>query len=186
MEIDTHAARVIQVELATIKTRVPTRNIINASRILGDRREPPVSRKVAPGVSVSTVSADIDKFQSKHVACFHSKSKLPCGIMCYATGLRIIAPNHLHPPGTAVKLAQYMRRTFDMLPVYHRYDIIVGILLVGVIQLCLPNSAQVALEAACRCADEPIDSYSAATSGPSTWSSPLLPTASAMTVWGHP
>eukprot|EP00873_Tetraselmis_striata_P021026 jgi/Tetstr1/441290/TSEL_029541.t1 len=67
MEIDTHVARVIQVELAKTKTRVPTRDIINASRILGDRR---VVRQLiaffieilAPGVSVSTISADIDDF----------------------------------------------------------------------------------------------------------------------------
>eukprot|EP00873_Tetraselmis_striata_P023331 jgi/Tetstr1/443595/TSEL_031594.t1 len=39
MEIDTHVARVIQVELTKTKTRAPTRDIINASRILGDRRE---------------------------------------------------------------------------------------------------------------------------------------------------
>eukprot|EP00873_Tetraselmis_striata_P003457 jgi/Tetstr1/423721/TSEL_014354.t1 len=152
MEIDTHVARVIQVELAKTKTRVPTRDIINASRILGDRREvrqliafftelreliagiywtpaleawilrqfplepdagmayrgltadnPPVSREVALGVSVSTIFADIDDFQSKLVACFHSNSNLHGVIMRYATALRI-APNHPHLPGTAIKL----------------------------------------------------------------------------------
>eukprot|EP00873_Tetraselmis_striata_P001378 jgi/Tetstr1/421642/TSEL_012582.t1 len=205
MEIDTHVARVIQVELAKTKTRVPTRDIINASRILGDRREvrqliafftelreliagiywtpaleawilrqfppesdagmayrgltadnPPVSREVAPGVSVSTIFADIDDFQSKLVACFHSNSNLPGVIMRYATALRI-APNHPHLPGTAIKLAQHLRRTFDLLPVHRRYD---EFTVVGVIQACLPHSAQVALEAASRRADEPIDSYS--------------------------
>eukprot|EP00873_Tetraselmis_striata_P017116 jgi/Tetstr1/437380/TSEL_026064.t1 len=174
MEIDTHVARVIQVELAKTKTRVPTRDIINASRILGDRREfppesdvgmayrgltadnPPVSREVAPGVSVSTIFADIDDFQSKLVACFHSNSNLPGVIMHYATALRI-APNHTHLPGTAIKLAQHLRRTFDLLPVHRRYD---EFAVVGVIQACLPHSAQVALEAASRRDDEPIDSYS--------------------------
>eukprot|EP00873_Tetraselmis_striata_P036800 jgi/Tetstr1/457064/TSEL_043726.t1 len=205
MEIDTHVARVIQVELAKTKTRVPTRDIINASRILGDRREvrqliafftelreliagiywtpaleawilrqfppesdagmayrgltadnPPVSREVAPGVSVSTIFADIDDFLSKLVACFHSNSNLPGVIMRYATALRI-APNHPHLPGTAIKLAQHLRRTFDLLPVHRRYD---EFTVVGVIQACLPHSAQVALEAASRRADEPIDSYS--------------------------
>eukprot|EP00873_Tetraselmis_striata_P000457 jgi/Tetstr1/420721/TSEL_011804.t1 len=205
MEIDTHVARVIQVELAKTKTRVPTRDIINASRILGDRREvrqliafftelreliagiywtpaleawilrqfplepdagmayrgltadnPPVSREVALGVSVSTIFADIDDFQSKLVACFHSNSNLPGVIMRYATALRI-APNHPHLPGTAIKLAQHLRRTFDLLPVHRRYD---EFTVVGVIQACLPHSAQVALEAASRRADEPIDYYS--------------------------
>eukprot|EP00873_Tetraselmis_striata_P040037 jgi/Tetstr1/460301/TSEL_005601.t1 len=148
MEIDTHVARVIQVELAKTKTRVPTRYIINASRILGDR--------LAPGVSVSTIFADIDDFQSKLVACFHSNSNLPCVIMRHATALRI-APNHPHLPGTAIKLAQHLRRTFDLLPVHRRYD---EFTVVGVIQACLPHSDQVALEAASRRADEPIDSYS--------------------------
>eukprot|EP00873_Tetraselmis_striata_P025185 jgi/Tetstr1/445449/TSEL_033228.t1 len=205
MEIDTHVARVIQVELAKTKTRVPTRDIINASRILGHRREfrqliafftelreliagiywtpaleawilrqfppesdagmayrgltadnPPVSLEVAPGVSVSTIFADIDDFQSKLVACFHSNSNLPGVIMRYATALRI-APNHPHLPGTAIKLAQHLRRTFDLLPVHRRYD---EFTVVGVIQACLPHSAQVALEAASRRADEPIDSCS--------------------------
>eukprot|EP00873_Tetraselmis_striata_P003686 jgi/Tetstr1/423950/TSEL_014561.t1 len=155
------SARVIQVELAKTKTRVPTRDIINASHILGDRREPhrrqpPVSREVAPGVSVSTIFADIDDFQSKLVACFHSNSNMPGVIMRYATALRI-APNHPHLPGIAINLAQYLRRTFDMLPVDRRYD---EFTVVGVIQACLPHSAHVALEAASRRADEPIDSYS--------------------------
>eukprot|EP00873_Tetraselmis_striata_P042510 jgi/Tetstr1/462774/TSEL_007725.t1 len=119
MEIDTHVARVIHVELAKTKTRVPTTDIVNGSRILGDRREvrqlialftdlkeliagiystpaleawilrhfppesdvgmayrglladnPPVPRDIAPGVSVVTVFADIDDFQSMLVACF--------------------------------------------------------------------------------------------------------------------
>eukprot|EP00873_Tetraselmis_striata_P011862 jgi/Tetstr1/432126/TSEL_021583.t1 len=117
---------------------------------------PPVSREVAPGVSVSAIFADIDDFQSKLVACFHSNSNLPGVIMRYATALRI-APNHPHLPGTAIKLAQHMLRTFDLLPVHRRYD---EFTVVGVIQACLPHSAQVALEAASRRADEPIDSYS--------------------------
>eukprot|EP00873_Tetraselmis_striata_P000776 jgi/Tetstr1/421040/TSEL_012085.t1 len=152
MEINTHVARVIQVELAKTKTRVPTRDIINASRILGDSREllqlivfltklrelipgiywtpsleawilrqfppesdagmayrgltadnSPVSREVAPGVSISTIFADIDNFQSKLVACYYSN--MHGVIMRYATALRI-APNHPHLPGTAIKLAQ--------------------------------------------------------------------------------
>eukprot|EP00873_Tetraselmis_striata_P045874 jgi/Tetstr1/466138/TSEL_010700.t1 len=127
MKIDTHVAPVIQVELAKTKTRVPTRDIINASRILGDRH--------------------IDDFESKLVACFHSNSN-----MHGATALRI-APNHPHLHGTAIKLAQHLRRTFDLLPVHRRYD---EFPVVGVIQACLPHSAQVALEA-----DEPIDSYTA-------------------------
>eukprot|EP00873_Tetraselmis_striata_P020241 jgi/Tetstr1/440505/TSEL_028828.t1 len=173
MEIDTHVARVIQVELAKTKTRVPATDIINASRILGDRREfppesdagmayrglladnPPVPRDVAPGVSVVTVFADIDDFQSKLVACFHSNSNLPGVIMRYATGLRI-APNHPHLPGNTIKLAQHLRRTFDLLPEHLRYN---EFTVVGVIQACLPNSAQIALEAAGRRANEPIDSY---------------------------
>eukprot|EP00873_Tetraselmis_striata_P012095 jgi/Tetstr1/432359/TSEL_021756.t1 len=155
-----------------LKTRVPTRDIINASRILGDRREvrqliaffteireviagiywtpaleawilrqippesdarmayrgvtadnPPVSREVAPGVRVSTIFADIDDFQSKLVACFHSNSNLPIVVMRYATGLRI-APNHPHLPGTAIKLAQHLRRTFDLLPPIDSYSTI--------------------------------------------------------------
>eukprot|EP00873_Tetraselmis_striata_P008937 jgi/Tetstr1/429201/TSEL_019154.t1 len=126
MKIDTHVARVIQVELAKTKTRVRTRDIINASRILGDRRE------------------------SKLVACFHSNSNMHGVIMRCATALRI-APNHPHLPGTAIKLAQHLRRTFDPLPVHRRYD---EFPVVGVIQACLPHSAQIALEA-----DEPIDSY---------------------------
>eukprot|EP00873_Tetraselmis_striata_P006499 jgi/Tetstr1/426763/TSEL_001700.t1 len=77
-------------------------------------------------------------------------------IMRYATALRI-APNHPHLPGTAINLAQHLRRTFDMLPVDRRYD---EFTVVGVILACLPHSAQVALEAASRGADEPIDSYS--------------------------
>eukprot|EP00873_Tetraselmis_striata_P044070 jgi/Tetstr1/464334/TSEL_000818.t1 len=96
----------------------------------------------------------IDDFQSKLVACFHSNSNLPGVIMRYATALRI-APNHPHLPGTATKLAQHLRRTFDLLPVHRRYD---EFTVVGVIQACLPHSAQVALEAASRRADEPIDS----------------------------
>eukprot|EP00873_Tetraselmis_striata_P007597 jgi/Tetstr1/427861/TSEL_017939.t1 len=158
MEIDTHVARVIQVELAKTKTRVPATDIINASRILGDRREadnPPVPRDVAPGVSVVTVFADIDDFQSKLVACFLSNSNLPGVIMRYATGLRI-APNHPHLPGNTIKLAQHLRRTFDLLPEHLRYN---EFTVVGVIQACLPNSAQIALEAAGRRANEPIDSY---------------------------
>eukprot|EP00873_Tetraselmis_striata_P000731 jgi/Tetstr1/420995/TSEL_012055.t1 len=86
MEIN--VACVIHVELAKTKTRVPTQDIINSSRILGNRCE------VAPNVSVSTVFADIGDFQSNLVACFHSNSKLPGVIMYYATGLRI-APNIL-------------------------------------------------------------------------------------------
>eukprot|EP00873_Tetraselmis_striata_P014055 jgi/Tetstr1/434319/TSEL_023425.t1 len=161
MEIDTHVARVIQVELAKAKTRVATRDIINASRILGDRREVRqliafFSKLLAPGVSVSTIFADINDFQSKLVACFHSNSNLHGVIMRYATGLRI-APNHPHLPGTAIKLAQHLRRTFDMLPVHRRYD---EFTVVGVIQACLPHLAQVALEAASRRTDEPTDSYS--------------------------
>eukprot|EP00873_Tetraselmis_striata_P005328 jgi/Tetstr1/425592/TSEL_016013.t1 len=89
MEIDTHVARVIQVELAKTKTRVPATDIINASRILGARRE-------------------------------------------------------------------HLRRTFDLLPEHLRYN---EFTVVGVIQACLPNSAQIALEAAGRRANEPIDSY---------------------------
>eukprot|EP00873_Tetraselmis_striata_P008928 jgi/Tetstr1/429192/TSEL_019145.t1 len=112
--------------------------------------------EVAPGVSVSTIFADIDDFQSKLLACFHSNSNLPGVIMRYATALRI-PPNHPHLPGTAIKLAQHLRRTFDLLPVHRRYD---EFTVVGVIQACLPHSAQVALEAASRRADEPIDSYS--------------------------
>eukprot|EP00873_Tetraselmis_striata_P010398 jgi/Tetstr1/430662/TSEL_020455.t1 len=117
---------------------------------------PPVSRELAPGVSVSTIFADIDDFHSKLVACFHSNSNLPGVITHYATALRI-APNHPHLPGTTIKLAQHLRRTFDLLPVHCRCD---EFTVVGVIQACLPHSAQVALEAASRRADEPIDSYS--------------------------
>eukprot|EP00873_Tetraselmis_striata_P019265 jgi/Tetstr1/439529/TSEL_027958.t1 len=121
MGIDTHVARVIQVELAKTKTRVPTRDIINASLILGDRCEVRqllafLTELLAPGVSVSTIFPDIGDFQSKLVACFHSNSNLHGVIMRHATALRI-APNHPHLPGTAIKLAQHMRRTFDMLPV---------------------------------------------------------------------
>eukprot|EP00873_Tetraselmis_striata_P023136 jgi/Tetstr1/443400/TSEL_031413.t1 len=132
MELDTHFARVIQVELAKTNTCIPTRDIINASRILGDR--------LAPGVRVSTISADIDDFQSKLVTCFHSN--LPGVNMRYATVLPI-APNHPHLPGTAIKLAQHLRCIFDMLPVHRRYD---DFTVVGVIQACLHHSAQVALE----------------------------------------
>eukprot|EP00873_Tetraselmis_striata_P034049 jgi/Tetstr1/454313/TSEL_041232.t1 len=170
MEIDTHVARVIQVELAKTKTRVPATDIINASRILGDRREvrqliafftnlkeliagiywtpaleawilhqfppesdagmayrglladnPPVPRDVAHGVTVVTVFADIDDFQSKLVACFHSNSNLPGVIMRYATSMRI-APNQPHLPGNTIKLAQHLRRTFDLLPEHLRYN----------------------------------------------------------------
>eukprot|EP00873_Tetraselmis_striata_P020959 jgi/Tetstr1/441223/TSEL_029479.t1 len=107
-EIDTHVARVIQVEHAKTNTLVLTRGIINASRILGDRRE------LAPGVSVSTTFAAIDDFQSMLVACFHSNWNLPGIIMRYAIGL-CIAPNHPHLPGIAIKLARHLRRTFDPL-----------------------------------------------------------------------
>eukprot|EP00873_Tetraselmis_striata_P016731 jgi/Tetstr1/436995/TSEL_002734.t1 len=76
MEIDT---RVIQVEMAKAKTPVPSTDVINASRILGDRRE--VRQLIA---RVATVFADINDFQSKLVACFHSNSNLPGVIMRYA------------------------------------------------------------------------------------------------------
>eukprot|EP00873_Tetraselmis_striata_P013558 jgi/Tetstr1/433822/TSEL_023008.t1 len=114
------------------------------------------SRFLAPGVSVSTIFAAIDDFQPKLVACFHFNSNLHGVIMRYATALRI-APNQPHLPGTAIKLAQHLRRTFDLLPVHRRYD---EFTVVGVIQACPPHSAQVALEAASRRADEPINSYS--------------------------
>eukprot|EP00873_Tetraselmis_striata_P005837 jgi/Tetstr1/426101/TSEL_016431.t1 len=45
-----------------------------------------------------------------------------------------------------------------MLPVHHRYD---DFTVVGIIHACLPNSAKVALEAAGRRANEPIDAYAA-------------------------
>eukprot|EP00873_Tetraselmis_striata_P023638 jgi/Tetstr1/443902/TSEL_031854.t1 len=154
MEIDTHVARVIQVELAKPKTRVPTRDIINASRILGDRREVRqlivfFTELLAPGVSVSTIFADIDDF---HPSSWHSSTPT---LTCLASSR--VAPNHPHLPGTAIKLAQHMRRTSDLLPVHRRHD---EVTVVGVIQACQPHSAQVVLEAASRRADEPIDSDS--------------------------
>eukprot|EP00873_Tetraselmis_striata_P001064 jgi/Tetstr1/421328/TSEL_012299.t1 len=95
-----------------------------------------VSREVAPGVSVSTIFADIDDFQSKLVACFRSNSNLPGIIMRHhATAMRI-APKNPHLPGAAIKLAQYLRRTFYLLPVHRRYD---EFTVVGVIQACLPH-----------------------------------------------
>eukprot|EP00873_Tetraselmis_striata_P036341 jgi/Tetstr1/456605/TSEL_043308.t1 len=177
MEIDTHVARAIKVDVAKTKTRVPTTtDIINASRILRDpcnfppesdasmtycsllADTPPVPRKVAPGVSVSTVFADIDDFKSKLWACFHSNSNLPGVIMGYATGLYASSPTDLTcrraPPSSSPRPCG-VRSTCSRL-VHRRYD---DFTVVGVIQACVPNhSAQVALEAAGRRANKPIDS----------------------------
>eukprot|EP00873_Tetraselmis_striata_P002867 jgi/Tetstr1/423131/TSEL_013900.t1 len=140
-QIDTHyVARVIQVELiAKTKTRVPPTDIINASRIiLGDRRE---ARQLVVSftdmlnelIDVATVFADIDDFQSKLVECFHSNSNLP---LCHHALRHGLAYHHL--PGNAVKLAQHLRRTFDMLSSHLWYD---EFIVIGVTQACLPNSA---------------------------------------------
>eukprot|EP00873_Tetraselmis_striata_P011123 jgi/Tetstr1/431387/TSEL_021078.t1 len=75
MEINTHVSRVVQVEVAKTKARVPATDISNAFCNLGDR-----------------------------------------------------------PP-------RALRRTFDLLPEHLRYNEFTG---VGVVQACLPNSAQVA------------------------------------------
>eukprot|EP00873_Tetraselmis_striata_P021240 jgi/Tetstr1/441504/TSEL_029735.t1 len=116
---------------------------------------PPVSREVAPGVSVSTIFADIDNFRSKLVACFHANSNLPGVIMRNATALRIAPTPPLPPAGHRHQARPTHAAPFDLLPVHRRYD---EFTVVGVIQACLPHSAQVALEAASR--REPIDSYS--------------------------
>eukprot|EP00873_Tetraselmis_striata_P025215 jgi/Tetstr1/445479/TSEL_033257.t1 len=73
--------------------------------------------------------------------------------MRYATGLRI-APNHPPMLGTTIKLAPHMWRAFNLLPKHLRYN---EFTVVGDIPTCLTISAQVALEAAGRRANEPID-----------------------------
>eukprot|EP00873_Tetraselmis_striata_P023918 jgi/Tetstr1/444182/TSEL_032076.t1 len=86
MEIDARLARVIEVELAKTKTRVPSTDIINASRL------------------IYSATAATDDFQSNLVACSHANSNVFGVIMRYAIGMRI-SPNHPHLPGNAIKLA---------------------------------------------------------------------------------
>eukprot|EP00873_Tetraselmis_striata_P029280 jgi/Tetstr1/449544/TSEL_036632.t1 len=76
MEIDTHVACVIPVEFA--KTIRPA----SRRRMSTSPTSSATAVRIAPGVSVSTIFADIDDFHAKLVACFHSISDMPSESSC--------------------------------------------------------------------------------------------------------